>query len=108
MEDNLIRLEIPANTYVKYYMKKKGYPLKQPCHGKAECAECLIRVCEGNLVPSLSDILRLDEKTLAKGYRLGCKAVTAGDPITIEFSPNVIKRKGEHSGIFSKIFGSKS
>lgn len=94
MENKMIQLEIPANTYIKYYMKKKGYPLKTPCNGEGICAECLIRVCKGDLPATLRDIQRLDDKAIARGYRLGCNAVSI-TPITIEFSTAEIKGYGK-------------
>lgn len=101
--DNMVIIDIPADTSIKHYLKKQGYPLRLPCGSRAECAACLIRVRRGELDPTLRDILRLPEKDVQKGWRLGCQAITR-TPVTIEFSKSIVKQPGEHISFTKKLF----
>lgn len=98
---SMIRIQIPAKTYIKYYLKKQGYPLRLPCHSECKCAECLIRVVDGRLDASLRDIQRLSPELIKQGYRLGCQAVTI-TPVTIEFSKSQIQEKHKNKKLFGR------
>lgn len=98
----MIRIEIPAKTYIKYYLKKQGYPLALPCHSECKCAQCLIRVVDGKLDASLRDIQRLSPEMIHQGYRLGCQAVTI-TPVTIEFPKSELAKKQKHKSLWKRL-----
>jgi len=74
-------LEVPEGTALRDCLFEHG--LEFPCGGTGSCRGCLIRVNEGNLPITESDISNLDDEEIADGWRLACQASVHGD-LTLE------------------------
>ncbi len=90
-----IELEIKPNQSVMNLAHENNVPIKSVCNGMPSCAECRVRVIEGeeNVLPPSSKELAL----IGTGYfidqrRLSCQLLCFGD-ITIDLAEQVEKQK---------------
>lgn len=90
-----IELEIKPNQSVMNLAHENNVPIKSVCNGMPSCAECRVRVIEGeeNVLPPSSKELAL----IGTGYfidqrRLSCQLLCFGD-ITVDLAEQVEKQK---------------
>jgi 2Fe-2S ferredoxin len=90
-----IELEIKPNQSVKDLADKNGIFIKSICNGLPSCAECRIRVTEGehNVLPPSAKELNL----IGTGYfidqrRLSCQLLCFGD-VTVDMTEQLEKQK---------------
>lgn len=90
-----IELEIKPNQSVMNLAHENNVPIKSVCNGMPSCAECRVRVIEGeeNVLPPSSKELAL----IGTGYfidqrRLSCQLLCFGD-VTIDLAEQVEKQK---------------
>lgn len=90
-----IELEIQPNQSVKDLADKNGIFIKSICNGLPSCAECRVKITEGenNVLPPANKELTL----IGTGYfidsrRLSCQLVCFGD-ITVDLSEQLEKQK---------------
>lgn len=90
-----IELDIQANQSVKDLADKNGIYIKSICNGLPSCAECRVKVVDGehNVLPPANKELNL----IGTGYfidsrRLSCQLICFGD-ITVDLSEQVEKQK---------------
>lgn len=89
-----IELEIQPNQTVKDLADKNGIFIKSICNGLPSCAECRVKVVDGehNVLPPANKELNL----IGTGYfidsrRLSCQLICFGD-ITVDLTEQVAKQ----------------
>jgi 2Fe-2S ferredoxin len=90
-----IELEIGANQTIMDLAHKNGLPIKSICGGNASCAECRIKVSEGEQNLSLPGQKELS--LIGTGYfidqrRLSCQLRCFGD-VVIDLNDQIEKQK---------------
>ena len=94
-----IELEIEPYQNVMDLATKNGLKIKSVCNGMPSCAECRVRLVEGEanvLPPSASELNLIGTGHFIDQRRLSCQLVCFGD-ITVDLSEQVEKAKqSEH------------
>ena len=79
---NKIEFEIDSNESVLQLAQKKGIPIRFSCNGVPSCAECRIRVVDGeeNInPPSKQEIDLIGNVSFVDSRRLACQLFCFGD-----------------------------
>jgi ferredoxin len=90
-----IELEIQPNQTVKSLADDNGVFVKSICNGLPSCAECRVRVVEGEhnvLPPNTKEINLIGNGYFIDQRRLSCQLLCFGD-ITVDLSEQVEKQK---------------
>jgi uncharacterized 2Fe-2S/4Fe-4S cluster protein (DUF4445 family) len=86
---------------------RAGIFIKTPCAGAGTCGKCVIKIEEGDVIPSEECIRRFTEKEISEGLRLACRTVADSDlTVTIPFSSLlesgvVTLEGGDNSGLIT-------
>ncbi len=62
---------------------RAGIILQASCGGAGTCAQCVIRVIDGECKATAADVEALGKAKVAEGHRLACRATVSG-PLTVE------------------------
>ncbi len=87
--------EIRPGQTVLDLAHEKGVPIKSTCNGLPSCAECRVRVVDGEynvLPPSVKELNLIGSGYFIDQRRLACQLVCFGD-VTIDLSEQVEKQK---------------
>ncbi len=90
-----VELEIQPNQSVMNLAHEKGIFIKSVCNGMPSCAECRVRVVEGEhnvLPPSTKELSLIGTGYFIDQRRLSCQLLCFGD-ITVDLSEQVEKEK---------------
>lgn len=92
-----VEFEIAPNQTVKDLADKNGIFIKSVCNGLPSCAECRVRVVEGEhnvLPPATKELNLIGTGHFIDQRRLSCQLICFGD-ITVDLSEQVEKQKRE-------------
>lgn len=65
--------------------KKADLKIKLPCSGKGTCGKCLVKITSGKVSdPTKSEIKKLGEEKIKKGYRLACQVEIMDEDVTVK------------------------
>lgn len=90
-----IELDIQFNQTVMDLAHKNGIAIKSVCNGMPSCAECRVRLIEGDsnvLPPSSKELSLIGTGHFIDQRRLSCQLICFGD-ITVDLSEQVEKAK---------------
>jgi len=90
-----IELEIAPNQSVKNLADKNGIFIKSICNGLPSCAECRVRVVDGEhnvLPPGAKELSLIGTGHYIDQRRLSCQLLCFGD-ITVDLAEQVEKQK---------------
>lgn len=92
-----IELEIERNQTVLDLAEKNGIFIKSVCRGVPNCAECRVRVVDGEhnlLPPSKKETALIGTAHFVDGRRLSCQLICFGD-ITVDLTEQIEKSQKE-------------
>lgn len=72
-------IECSADDNLLQAFIREGIYVSAACGGRGSCGKCRIRVLEGELEESSSDLKSFTEEQLKNGYRLACRAYPKSD-----------------------------
>lgn len=90
-------ITVPEGESLLRAAMEAGVHINASCGGDGVCAKCRILIEEGRVEGGLSD--RISEEDQAKGYRLACQTVVAGEdvvirvPVESSIDASVLKRQ---------------
>lgn len=85
-DDNCYEVICGEGENILSAMNKQGAYFSAVCGGKGNCGKCKIRLLEGNLEVTPSDLKHFTEEELKMGCRLACRAFPKKDcRITLQF-----------------------
>lgn len=90
-----VELEIKPNQSVMNLAHENNLPIKSVCNGMPSCAECRVRVIEGEenvLPPSGKELALIGTGYFIDQRRLSCQLLCFGD-VTIDLAEQVDKQK---------------
>ncbi|WP_374712730.1 ASKHA domain-containing protein [Symbiobacterium terraclitae] len=70
---------VRAGTPLSVALNQNEIFVETPCGGRGQCRKCLVRVHGGAPEPTSADREQLSPDELARGYRLSCQLLVAGD-----------------------------
>ncbi len=79
-----IEIAAPAGGTLGAAASAASFPLALPCGGKGKCANCRVRVLEGDAAVTEADRSVFSPEELADGCRLACRLTITGD-LVIEY-----------------------
>ena len=90
-----IELEIKPNQSVMNLAHENGITIKSVCNGMPSCAECRVRLVEGDanvLPPGVKELSLIGTGHFIDQRRLSCQLICFGD-ITVDLSEQIEKAK---------------
>lgn len=85
-DDNCYEVICREGEDILSAIQKQGAYFSAVCGGKGNCGKCKIRLLEGNLEVTPSDVKHFSEEELGQGFRLACRAYPKEDcKITTQF-----------------------
>jgi uncharacterized 2Fe-2S/4Fe-4S cluster protein (DUF4445 family) len=75
-----------------------GIAIDSTCAGHGTCRKCGVRVLEGSVTASETDVRAFTESELADGWRLACRAQAQGD-VAVEVPPLQTRPKASTVGV---------
>lgn len=97
------KLTVEKGSNLLEILNSSNIYLESTCGGHGTCGKCKIRVLDGEIAPSDSDLKKLTEEEIATGYRLACKVEVEKD-IVIEIT-DVMKEDADRKSSTSKLTG---
>ncbi len=94
-----IELEIALNQSVKDLADKNGIFIKSICNGLPSCAECRVKLIEGEhniLPPGKKEVNLIGTGYFIDGRRLSCQLICFGD-ISVDLTEQIAKEKNKAS-----------
>jgi 2Fe-2S ferredoxin len=99
-------IEVSGEDSLMHTLQKNGVPIRTVCNGKAQCAECRVKIVSGEdfcFPPTKAELLQIGSSHHLDGRRLSCQVKFFGD-VTVDITEQ-LKQPGATGA--KKIRGAK-
>lgn len=78
-------VEVKKEKSLVKLAKKANVKIKLPCSGKGTCGKCIVKISKGEVSPpTKSEIKKLGEEKIKKGYRLACQVEVLDEDVSVK------------------------